>query len=447
MIFALVSGFSPAHAADVPKVQAGASPARLFLPTNGVALSQFPSYNRLSRSVPVDLTRNHDAVSWTATSSQPWLSVTQSGMTGQLITLTATPGTLTQNTAHIAIVTVSTSELGPAPVTANIRVSLWLGSSDPQTLAITQPTESLAANPIEPWVYVNPGNTSIVVLNVYTGALVTTFSEVAPTIGEIVVSPDGYQLFAVDTTNYKIIELNAVTGKQVASFALDGPVDSFFSFAYARPITGATLFAVGEPAIRVANGERISKPLTSTHKFLTPLLQATPDGSRLAVLERGEAPGSLYTFSVSGAAGQLTITPQKTATLNGGGSAALTFSSDGSRLYPASGEVYEFDVYDWSTLKQVQTLPAGDFPGNAMFDSLGDFIGSSDGIYQTDDIFIFDTAGYSLGSVPTTTYDYSNGLASNSMAISGDSTRVISVIGVSGSGYNGNILLFRNLPP
>ena len=444
MIFICVSGFSPALAGDAPKVQAGAAAARLLLPTNGVALSQFPSYNRLSRSVPVDLTANHGAVSWTATSNQPWLTVTQSGMTGQLITLTATPGTLTQNTAHIAIVTVSTSELGPAPVTANIHVSLWIGASDPQALTIAQQTESLATNPVEPWVYVNPGSTSIEVLNVYTGALVTTFNRVAPTIGEIVVSPDGYQLFAVDTTNYKIIELNAITGKQLASFSLDGPIDSFFSFAYARPITGATLFALGQPAIRVSDGKAVSHSFTDTQIYSTSLLQATADGSRLAVLESS---GFLHTFSVTGAAGQLTITPQLTETLNGGNCGALTFSSDESRLYPACAAVYEFDVYDSDTLKQVQTLGAPEFPNNAIFDSLGDFLGGVNGEYQTDDVFVFDTDGYLLGSIPTTSYDYSGGQDGNLMVASADSIRVINATGGSGNGYRGSILLFRNLPP
>ena len=40
-----------------PSFSAAAAAARLFLPTNGVALSQFPSYNRLSRSVPVEFDR------------------------------------------------------------------------------------------------------------------------------------------------------------------------------------------------------------------------------------------------------------------------------------------------------------------------------------------------------------------------------------------------------
>ena len=112
----------------------------------------------------------------------------------------ATPGTLSQNTAHIGLVTVTTSDLGPAPVTAMIRVSLWIGPTDPQMVTFPQQTAALAANPVEPWVYVSPGNPaigspSIEVLNVYTGALVATFNQVAPTVGHMVVSPDGYQSF------------------------------------------------------------------------------------------------------------------------------------------------------------------------------------------------------------------------------------------------------------
>jgi len=426
-------------------VQASPPVEKLFIPTDGVALSQFPSYNRLSQSVLIELTSDHEPINWTSTSNQTWLTATPSGMTGQLITLTATPGHLKQNTAHFAIVTVSSSDLGPTPVTATIRVSLWVGSTDPQTVTISQQTVSLAANPVEPWVYVSSGTPSIEVLNVYTGTAIATFSEVAPTIGQMIVSPNGYILFVVDTTNYKIIELNASTGAEIASFALDGPIASDFSFAYARPNAVGTLFAPGQSAINVATGNTVSEPISIGIPFYDPLIRATPDGTRLAIVERGLSPGSLYTFSVTGPAGVLTITEQQNATITGENCAALAFSSDGSRLYPACGYPYEFDVYDWSTLKQVQTLPAVPYPNNATFDSLGDFVGGVNGIYQTDDVFVFNTAGFLLGAIPTTSYSSSEGQGSDLLVTSGDSTRVISVTDVV---YNSNqTLMFRNLPP
>lgn len=433
-----------------PSFSAAAAAARLFLPTNGVALSQFPSYNRLSRSVPVNLTVSHSAVSWIATSNQSWLTVTPSGMTGQLITLTATPGTLSQNTAHIGLVTVTTSDLGPAPVTAMIRVSLWIGPTDPQMVTFTQQTAALAANPVEPWVYVSPGNPaisspSIEVFNVYTGALVATFNQVAPTVGHMVVSPDGYRLFAVDTTNYTIIELNASTGAVIASFALDGPIASDFSFAYARPNGAATLFAPGEPAIEVATGASISTPISIGIPLYDPFIAVTADGSRLAIVERGIDPATLYPFNVSGTRGQLMITARKAKTTKAGGCQALAFSSDGSQLYLACTESpYGFDVYDWTTRQQIQTLSAVPNPNNAIFDSLGDFVGGVTGFDQTDDVFVFDTQGDLLGALPTTTFSYSQGQGSNLLVTSGDSIRVVAA--TTPSDYTSQTLIFRNLP-
>jgi hypothetical protein len=122
----------------------------------------------------------------------------------------------------------------------------------------------------------------------------------------------------------------------------------------------------------------------------------------------------------------------------------MAISPDGSHLYPACGAPYEFDVYDATTLAQVQTLPATNYPNNAVLDSNGDFVGGLNGIYDADDVYVYDPTGYLLGVVPTTSSSYYEGQGNDLMAVSGDSSRVISA---TGAVYNRNqTLMFRNLP-
>jgi hypothetical protein len=410
----------------------------LLVYENGASLSEFPSSSHLSRSVSIG---SESVVSgdtcWTATASVKWLSVQPSGKN---LVLTANPSGLKTDVVHMAIVTVQSSN-SPAH-TATIPVALWVGSSDPGTITLAQSTAAVATNPVEPFAYVSAGSSSVYVFNVYTGQLVKTFKNVAPTVGSMVVSYDGVTLFAVDTTNYQIVALDAKGGKILNRYRLAGPIGSDFSFAYAKPAGHPTLFAPGQGAIDVATGQLVSSPIGNG--FYDPLITATPNGARLAIVERGLSPGSIYTYTVSHAnTGELSITAVASSTIAGENCQAMAVSQDGLRLYPACGWPYEFDVYDGNTLQQVQTLPAVAYPNNAVMSSNGDFVGGVNGLYETDDVFVFNRKGYSLGVVPTTPQSYSQGQGNNLLATSGDSTRVISA---TAAVYGSQILMFRPLP-
>jgi len=423
------------------------SSASLFIETNGVALSKFPSHSRLKASVQIGLTSKHAPVSWVAASNAAWLTVTQSGETGQILTLTANPAGLPTDTVNSALVTVKTGAAVTPASTATITVSFWAGSTDPQLMAFSGQAVAMATNPVTPWVYMSTGSSIINVFNVYDGQLVTTFKHVAPTVGQMVVSSDGSELFAVDTTNYRIVELNAATGKTIKTFDLTGPIQSDFSFAYARPAGKATLFAPGQAAIDVATGAKISAPLSNGGgEFYDPLIQATPDGAIVVILERGLDPASLYSYEVAqSGGGGLTISQINSAGIVGENCQAMAINKTASMVYPACGAPYEFDVYDAKTLLQIQTLPAEPYPNNAVIDSDGYFVGGINGLYEADDVFVYNPAGYSLGNVPTTTYSYGEGQGSNLLVTSGDSLRVISA---TAAVYNADqTLMFRNLPP
>ena len=435
----------PAHANSSEAMSPGAlatgtasCPGSLFISANGVALSKFPSTSALSKLVHIGPETVSGQVCWQATSSAAWLHIQPSAPTNLMVTAHAAG--LQQNVLYLASITVTAL---PSGQTAQIRVGLWVGSKNPGTVTLAQSAVAIAANPVEPYAYVSSGSTSMKVFNVYTGQLMRTFNPVAPTVGALVASSDGTRLFAVDTTNYRILALNADTGQVAGKFQLAGPISADFSFAYARPAGRPTLLAPGQAAIDVATGKAVSSPIGNSFGFYDPFLVATPDGSKLAVVERGLSPGSLYTYNVSAAAGQLTIKQVGSTTIQGENCQALAISPNGSRLYPACGWPYQFDVYDGTTLKQIQTLTAVPYPDNATIDSDGDFVGGVNGLYETDDVFVFNPAGYTVGVVPTTPASYDSGQGNNLLATSGDSTRVISA---TAAPYGSQTLMFRNLP-
>jgi hypothetical protein len=441
----LCTGAAPSALAAPPAATPfSAHSDKLFLAREGVAFSQFPSSSRLVDVVGVGVTRAGTSAQWTAKSDAAWLTVTASGDTGQTLRLVADPQGLGPDAFYAATVTVRTTASSAFQDTERIQVGLWVGSTDPQTVTVTQNATSIAANPVLPLAYVTDGGSTIQVYDVYGGTLKRSFQNVAPTLGQMVPSDDGTRLFAVDTTNYRIVELDAKTGKALAHFALQGPVASDFSFAYARPGGFETLFAAGQPAINVATGKVVSNAVTTPYGFYDPLITASADGTRLAVVERGLDPGTLYTWDVTPKKDHLLVTlRQNGVTIEGENCQAMAMSSDGTRLYTACGWPYQFDVYDWGTLQQVQTLVAATYPNNAVFDSDNDFVGGLDGLYDAYDVYVFDKRGFLVSQVATTAESYNNGQADNAMAVSGDSMRVISV--TDWVFNNVQTLMFRNL--
>lgn len=434
-----LAGFVPAAlASPVAGIVATAAAAHFFVAQNGVALSQFPSRSRLAAAVRVGTTQPvTPAGRWIADSSAPWLSVTRTGKTGQQLQLTADPTGLAPDTLYTATVTLRGTPGSSVTGSIPIRVSLWIGSSDPGNQIVDHEAVSLSANPVEPWVYVSDGSSNIDVFNVYSGQLIKSI-RVAPSIGTLQISSDGTELFAVDTTNYKIVGVDARSGRILKSYPLGGPIGSDFSFTYARPAGVPTLFAEGQPAIDVATGNHVSAPLTEPFPY-DPFITSTADGSHLAIVERGLSPGTLYSYTVISDNGQLTITPVNSSMIAGENCQDLAISPGGSRLYPACGAPYEFDVYDFASLQQVQTLAATNYPDNAEFDSNGDFVGGIDGMYADADVYVYNLQGYNLGTVPL--LEYAEAQQDTVMKISGDSTRVISGI------WNpSNQILFREMP-
>lgn len=438
ILSALLLAGAPLTASAEPAtgVQSSGVP-KLFVATNGVALSQFPSASRLSATVKIESTRPGAPPPWTARSDSAWLTATPSGGT---LALQADPTGLTADTLYTANVVVAATSPAAARSSERIRVSFWKGSADPGIVEVPETVGSLVTNPVEPLAYVGDGGQSIRLYDVYSGALVRTLEKVAPSLGALVVSSDGTKLLTVDTTNFKLLVLDARTGRPLQRIRIPGPIAYDFTFAYARPGGHETIYAAGLPAIDLASGQSVSAPIqTPAGFFSSPLIKASADGTRLAVLERGN--GWLDAFDVQASDGQLTVSSlyYQVPVDNGFFCQSMAMTADGSRLYTACGS---FEGIDSGTGTPVQVLPVFG-ANNAVFDSKGQLVGGVG--MGTNDVFVFNRQGYTIGQVPASSATSQSGQATGPFATSGDSTRVISATDPAFS-FNGQMLVFRSLP-
>ncbi|HEY1709643.1 MAG TPA: hypothetical protein VGG10_15350 [Rhizomicrobium sp.] len=416
----LLLGIACAFAGDLHAAPATipADP-KLFLSADGLALSWFPGRHMLTQTVHVDRTQGADPVSWTAVSDRPWLSVGASGMTGGTLAIKANPKGLQRDRFYRATVTVSTSE-SDFTDTETLTVGLYVGSADPKNIEIAkQYVTHIAANPVEPIVYVTDGGNSIREYNVYSGALITTLPNVAPAIGPLEVSSDGRTLFVANMTAHSIVELATDSGARIGAIPVGYAMDSLFTMAYARPFGQPALYA---SAVSGHQGSIFAVP--SGTKLATGvakgMIAVPPDGKQIFSVLQSIDPATLHHYSVDLTNGQLNITNLGSRMTDGENCQDLAVSRDGVHVYPACGAPYFFEVFDAKTLSVVQTLPANPYPRNVEIDAKNHVIGGIGSLLKPD-ILAFKQSGGSLGTVSTGAEDQQPG----TLKVSGDTMRVI----------------------
>jgi hypothetical protein len=322
---------------------------RLVPQSVGVALSSFPARDRLQRTLTVGSSLGRSNVPWTATSNQPWLSVTPSGESGDALTLTASTSGLAQNQSHIAEVTLaSTDETIERDET--IRVALWVGGSDPTDLVCAPLMETevhgLAVNPVEPLAYSAGFNNRIYVHNVYTGALVNTLQPAGLTHAvELGVSEDGRLLFVADfeTGNTLVLDGNGQSSAVIATYASpDGPNFSprykyLSTRANGRSILWTAFGDVYDPETHSRMPEKNSSGALFTPSF-SGIPVATPDGARMISID-GQLPFSASVFTqrfsmVGGKALHITDFQQTTnSTLQQSLNVGAAINASGTRVF------------------------------------------------------------------------------------------------------------------
>lgn len=394
---------------------------RLLASSDGVAFSSFPSHKLLTRTLAVSSTSGSTSTAWKASSNQPWLSVTASGTTGGKLTLTANPTGLAPDQFHLAIVTVSSTDAAVENQEV-IRVGLWAGGTDPQSVSTNVAAYEIETDPVEPYAFTNNGGTDITVYNVYSGAVVGTFKGVANQLGRMVSSSDGATLFVQDVSAYKIYAIDVETGK-VGSTVYE-PTNGIAGgpgLLYARPQGHSVLIVANGNIYDVQNGMILSDANAATISGDT--LAASADGLHVYSLDTGLSPSDLnqYNIGYSELKGGSLVVSKINGTSPGSNGGQVAVSSDGSRIYVSDGYPYVFDVLDGTDLRQITTLQGDAYPDSAVVAWNDVFLGGINGYYNATDIFVYDPTGKALGAIKSGP----GSLRNHGVRISGDGWRAV----------------------
>ena len=397
----------------------------------GAAFSSFPSRAVLTRTLQVTSTQGRSDVAWTATSDQPWLSVTSGGQTGGDLVLTANPVGLQNNTVHIATVRVTSAD----PEIENeqrVRVGFWVSSSDPTDVTVNTSTYKLIANPVEPYVYGYTVGNDITAYNIYSGAAIATFHLGGQPDG-VAMSDDGSVLYVRDLTNKVVLALDATSGAELRRYSYEAGTHS--GIAYVRPNAHPVLALADDWFIDVVTGVRVQRRLSDAASHRDVRIVAHPNGRHLYYVNRSSTPAWVDRHSISYSA----LRSDGLGLLQGrqtmDDARDLCVSADGNKVYtPDYTGGYSFRVYDAVTMQQLQRLPGASYPNNAACAWNGLFVG---GISGNPGIWIYRADGTLLSTLSI--HSGSGwGTPDHSLSLSGDNTRFAIPVG---SG-----IAFRNLP-
>lgn len=422
---------------------------RLVVTTAGVGLSDVAGRAVLSRTVKVLSAIGRTTTPWSATSDSAWLTVTSSGVTGDDLVLTANPSGLALDATQFANVTISSSDAS-VENQPSIRVGFYVSNTAPVTGAVTVAANRLAASPVEPIIAVGTGGTDIGIYHAYSQVLLRTLSGVVATSDGLTFSEDGKTLFVYDTTNFKVVQVDAVTGAVKATYDSTAPAGQTVGTAAAvlHPNGWPMLITPAARVYDLTSGSELAASALAKIQFgnFTNAvgLTSSPDQSLLATQD-GITAGLVRSAL---AAGPLVIqaTPVTVSTAQGAAGEAC-FSASGDRIYTASGAPYDFPATSVATSQVIQTLAGTNYPDSMQCVWNGVVIGGVDGYYATDDIFIYyGPTGVSLGQVSSngSTAAYRE-LMARGMAVSADGTILMSAFNLTGTATATSVY-FQTLP-
>jgi hypothetical protein len=365
---------------------------KLWVSDNGVDMVSTPSASKLTQTVTVRDSTGQSPMPWTATSNQPWLSVTPGG--DDTLSLSANPAGLANDTVHMATVTLlpNLSWVGEAET---IQVGLWVSASVPNprdTLGVSCSESGLVMDPIRPYAYLHKDAT-LSVYNVYTGGLVAQLPGLGLSLGQMIISTDGSTLYVVDQGK-RIIPVNLSTLSAGRSWSI---FSSFYRITYARPNGHGVIITNKGVAYDATQGTSLLgnyDPLRWTSDLFE--LTASVDGSMLC----GGGGDDLSCYDLrykNGNPGMVEIIFRSRKWEANILDVALT--QDGSRLYSAHWLKYGISAYD--TPGMTALSQRGDATHYADSVAVGPD-GRLYGVLHTKtgpkEVWVFDEAGTRLGT-------------------------------------------------
>jgi hypothetical protein len=363
----------------------------------GLAFTQTPAWSRLSKTLTVRDNMNL-STPWTATSDQPWLTVTPSGNAGQALKITANPTGLSTDVVRTATVTLKSTDATVA-TPEKIRVGLWVGSGNPGgTMTLSRNVaERFVLDPIRPLMYTTvDGEKDLVAYNLYTGKEVSRLNGVLDGVASGLplgnpsgaVSPDGSRLYLYNGPSVAVvIDLDLFTrlGSIPASLDADSVV--------VRPNGKPLLLGIGQ-IWDVNTGAFLGLGLAPDHAWVF-----AQDLSSAYGVRRGMSPGGVVRTSLDHS---LALSSPLTTSVPvwfwdaGGSCASLSLSPDGSTLAAAcaatsgsSTTPSAFTRFNLGTGQALAELPAPQFPNNVQYTPDGRLVATVGGVSQLTDFWVY----------------------------------------------------------
>jgi hypothetical protein len=231
----------------------------------------------------------------------------------------------------------------------------------------------------------------------------------------LAISHNGSTLYAVDTSNFKIVPINLDTYVLGTRWSLSG-TPTYPRIVYGRT-NGFGFVLAGDGRVYEATSGAVLAPT-----FFGAV-------SEIAVARNGSlfcaetVCRSLDYTALRG--GQFSIGALRflNATDFPDNCKDVAFSNDASRIYLACGAVYHFMVFDGTTLNQISSLAGDAYPNIVEVATGGRIFGGAATVGSTD-VWVYDASG-----APLTTYHVatSGQLKDRQLKISGDGIRMITL--------------------
>lgn len=400
---------------------------RLMTGASGVAFVSGPGIEVTEREIPILSNFEDVQVPWHATSDQSWLTVSDNGLTGENLRLTADAEGLAAGDTYFADVKIESVGV----VGQTIRVGLTVLAEQPELLSVELPQTTvtyetdpdfpvLAASPVEPLVFTNVEG-KVVAFNVYTGAREREFAEPIAGIGGLAVSGDGRTVFVHDNVNFHIIEFDAVSGARGRDFSTSGLQNHLLQPAWMQVDGVPMLVGVGPRIYNLATG------LDATGSDIVvpggPALSGTVGDPNLIT----ELNGAVFRMSYGGAVdGKVMVTLVRDVHHQNNPQQAC-LDATAKRVYIAGSGSYNFPAYSLETWMQVQELPGMAYPNAVTCTWSGIIVGGANANYDPEDIFVYRANGIELGRFSSSSKTGYRQLVPRALTVSGDAARIISI--------------------
>jgi hypothetical protein len=307
-------------------------------------------------------------------------------------------------------------------------------------------------DPVEPYAFLSEGDTGVLVYNVYTGALVTTYTNVGTSLGAMAVSDDGSTLYVEDVGAGTILPVTVATGAVGTPYNLHyTQLSNQETLAYGKVSDEPMLFS----------GSGIGLDLT-TGQLLTPGIQGlvawaaiSPDGYNVTAVDTARFPSTLYNYRAAYSSLTGSISLRQTAGGFVGSSTSLdlaaTIDGSGNDLIlvanaGASGVGETPSSRDASWVQLSWTLFPMPVSPNSVSVGWNGVIASSIRYSPgptTSDIYAFSASGTLLGSMyaPANPDPAGSAVVDHSVRLSGDATRMAVI-----TDSHGYVLDFMSVP-